>query len=226
VSVNAADNSCAGREDSGDAEMLSVVSPTGDHSEPAGRLEVHQQGLWHEVFHCLIVRSAPPARVVLQRRRAKARSFAGLLDLTVTGHLQAGETPLDGVREMREELGIIVAPSELVSLGRRLLADDSGEGHNRELAHVFLLADDRPLTEYPLNADEVGGVVEMSVEDLLALSTPGSTHVAECDFVAVDGAASRIECTVDDLVPSIDGYWTVIAVMAERFAQGRRPLAI
>lgn len=190
-----------------------------------GRSEVHRDGLWHEVFHCLIVRTTLPARVVLQRRRLQARAFAGLLDLSVTGHLLAGESPVEGVRELREELGIDVSPDRLVALGTRLIADDSGEGRNRELAHVFLLADDRPLVDFRLDPDEVGGLVEISVDDLLVvLRVPDA--VVPCTEIGTAGVARATTCTRGDLVTPLDGYWTVLAVMADRFAKGESPLAI
>src|SRR5258708_2196101 len=125
---------------------------------PTGRLVVHRDGLWHQVFHCLIVRSAPPARGLLQRRPAAARSLAGLLALSATGHVLAGEEPRDGVRELAEELGITADPADLVSLGRRLLVDDSGEGRNREIVNAFLLPLETPLGAFDLDGCDIAGL--------------------------------------------------------------------
>lgn len=213
---------------SGDDEWLSVVDETGHRLQPRGRLDVHRQGLWHEVFHCLIVRTAPPTRVLLQRRRAGARSFAGRLDLSATGHLAAGETPLEGRRELREELGIDVAPEAFVYLGSRLLADDNGEGgRNRERAHVFLLADDRPLAAFPLDPAEVGGLVELSGDDLMTMLRHPRAVVACTEIGSGPEAGLHPStCRLADLVPAVDGYWTVLAVMADRFVNGQSPIAI
>lgn len=206
-------------------EELDVVDPTGRRVGRATRAEVHRDGLWHQVFHCLLVRTGEPPRVVLQRRHAAARSFAGKLDLSVTGHLSAGEAPLDGVREVREELGIDVDPARLVALGRRLLADDGGEGRNREIAHVYLLPDDTPLADFRLDPAEVGGLVEIAVEDLLALIAD-PTRRATCDVVDTAGATTRVEVTRADLVPAVDGAWVVTATMAARYVRGESPLAV
>lgn len=121
--------------DRGADELLDVVEPTGAQIARLPRSKVHSEALWHQVFHCLVVRSGLPARVLLQRRKSSSRAFAGMIDLSATGHLLAGERPLDGVREFREETGLVVDEARLVSLGRRLLADDCGEGRNREVAH-------------------------------------------------------------------------------------------
>lgn len=210
---------------SGSDESLSVVDATGRPMGSKGRSRVHRDGLWHEVFHCQIVRSTPPTMLVLQRRRLQARAFAGLLDLSVTGHLLAGEAAAGGVRELREELGIDISPDRLVALGTRLIADDSGEGRNRELAHVFLLVDDRPLVDFRLDPNEVGGLVEISADDLLLLLRVPDA-IVPCFAVDTAGVAGETTCTRSDLVPPLDGYWTVLAVMADRFVRGESPLAI
>jgi 8-oxo-dGTP pyrophosphatase MutT (NUDIX family) len=213
---------------SGDDELLSVVDASGRPLPPLGRAEVHRRGLWHESFHCLVVRTTPPATVVLQRRRAGARSFPGRLDLTATGHLAAGESPLDGLRELREEVGIDADPGALVALGVRLIADDSGEGgRNRERTHVFLLPDDRPLTAFAIDPAAVAGLVELTAADLLSLLHDQGI-VVPCVEIAADPGARPVatECRAIDLVPAVDGYWTVLAVMAQRFVAGDEPLAI
>ncbi|MEI7547583.1 MAG: NUDIX domain-containing protein [Actinomycetota bacterium] len=206
-------------------ELLDAFGPTGQFLGPIERDEVHRRGLWHNVFHCLAVRSTPPATVFLQRRHRAARSFAGLLDLTATGHLASGETPVDGVRELREEVGLTADPGQLIPLGRRLVADAAGEGSNCEFVHVFLLPTDASLTDFNLDCCDADGVVEVALSDLLVV-LGDSAYLAPCRELDRDGAVHAGTLTAADLVPAVDGYWTVLAVMAQRFATGRRPLAI
>jgi len=187
------------------------------------RSEAHAEARWHQVFHCLVV---SPARrsVVLQRRSASKSAFPSLLDFSATGHLEAGETPEDGRRELEEELGLRVEPEQLVPLGTRLLADDQGEGRNRELVHVFLVVDDRPITAYEPDPAEVDAVVEIAVTDLLeVLAEPTVSRPATA---AHNGVAEAIEVDRGDLVVGEDGYWAVLITMAERLLDGRRPLAV
>lgn len=206
-------------------ELLSVVSPTGVPLGSGPRPEVHRDGHWHAVFHCLIVRSGPPARVVLQRRDRSKPKFPGQLDLSATGHLRAGEAPRDGVRELREELGVDVAPDDLVSVGVRLLADDRAEGRNRERVNLFFLSDDRPLDRFDPGRGEVESVVEARVDDLLHLAagSPGPIEGTEC---RPGCGPVQVPIRAGDLVDAIDGYWTVVLVMAGRFAAGLRPLGV
>ncbi len=206
-------------------ELLAVVSPTGVPLGAGPRTDVHRDGYWHAVFHCLVVRPGLPARVVLQRRHRAKPTFPGLLDLSATGHLLAGESPSDGVRELREEIGIDVDPEALHPVGVRLLADDTAEGRNRERVHLFFLADDRPLEAFVPGEREVHSVVEAAVGDLLALAGGATGPIPGVEYRPGDGAGP-IEIRAADLVDAIDGYWTVALVMAERFAAGHHPIGV
>ena len=211
-------------------EHLDVFDETGAHRGALPRDEVHRDGWWHQVFHCQVValRDGVP-HAVLQLRAADKKAFPNLLDVSSAGHLAAGERPVDGLRELDEELGLRPDPSELVKLGVRRLVDDSGEGTlNRELTHVYVLLDDRPLDGYVTAAGEVDGVFEAPIADLLALlhddvdqlTVDGVLHAGHAEAQAVSRTI-----TAADLVPS-DGYWTVLLVMAERVARGEVAVAI
>ncbi len=208
-----------------ESEPLDVIDlGTRLPTERRSRLDVHRLGLWHQVFHCLVVR--PAARtVILQRRAATKKAFPDQLDLSVTGHLAAGEAPLDGIRELREELGVDADPADLVRLGERLLADDHGEGRNREIVHVHLLADDRPLDAYRPPPDEVSGLVEIASGDLLDLLADRRERCAATEWSPLEGKRT-VEIVRTDLVVDTSEYWVVLAVMADRFLAGERPIAI
>lgn len=202
-------------------ERIDVVSPaTGDVLATEDRAVVHTDGLWHQVFHCLVVRPSAQS-VVLQRRAFTKPAFPGKLDLSATGHLEAGETPLDGLREFEEELGIQLDPEHLIPLGTRLLADDNGEGKNRERVHVFFVLDDRPITDYRPPPHEVADIVELDVTDLLAILGDHSVRVTARSSANGDELVGNA-----DLVEGADGYWTVLAVMAQRALAGETLLAV
>jgi 8-oxo-dGTP pyrophosphatase MutT (NUDIX family) len=211
-------------------ELLDVFDEVGRHVGVKDRAAVHRDGDWHRVFHCLVVaeRPGPGAVAVLQLRGATKAAFAAMLDLTAAGHLEAGESPLEGIRELEEELGIHVDPADLVALGTRRLIDESGEGRlNRELTYVYLLHDDRPLADYSPAADEVDGLLDVPIDGLLELFDSDGTLEVSGIAVADDGTTSPIRRTIGeaDLVPN-RGYWVTLLVMAQRYLAGERPLAI
>ena len=188
-------------------ELIDIVSPaTGEVLEQSDRKSVHAEGQWHQVFHCLVLRPCA-GTIILQRRAQTKKAFPGLLDLSVTGHLSSGETPLDGLREYEEELGVPIEPEALISLGTRLLADNNGEGKNREMVHLFFVRDDRPLTDYRPPAHEVDGLVEVSAEDFLTiLADPTAT--AQCSTIASVTPQEPAEQSISqsDLVEGTNGY--------------------
>ena len=111
--------------------------------EVAWKSEAHRLGLWHRCFHCWIfspeISSGSPYLFV-QRRAAGKDTWPNRLDVTAAGHLGAGEETLEGgPREIEEELGLTVAPDELVPLGTRRSELQIPAGLDREFQEVFLL---------------------------------------------------------------------------------------
>jgi len=84
-------------------------NPTGDVKNKA---EIHEQGLWHKAAHIWIYNSK--GEVLLQLRAIDKDSYPGLWDISVAGHTDTGEIPLDSaVRELNEEIGLSVDSSQL-----------------------------------------------------------------------------------------------------------------
>ena len=89
-------------------EIIDIYDCNMNHLGTAPRSQAHKEGLWHKAFHCWIVKRASDGnhRVLLQLRSKNKDSHPSLLDISAAGHLQAGETPKDGIREIEEELGL------------------------------------------------------------------------------------------------------------------------
>lgn len=194
----------------------------------AERDEVHARGLWHVVFQCWVVADRGGVPHVLFQVRGGVETFPGRLDITAAGHLQAGEPPEEGVRELAEELGVLVPFARLVPLGRRTETMRIGELVNREFCDTYLLRDDRPLTAYALQAEEVAGLVELSVADGLRLFAGELSEVAARGVRLVDGALEETTVTVraGDVIPRRERYYLKVLIMAERMFAGERHLAI
>lgn len=68
------------------------------------KTQAHQEGHWHKSVHLWIMNGK---NVLLQLRAPQKKSFPNKWDISVAGHVDAGETPLPTVqREFQEELGI------------------------------------------------------------------------------------------------------------------------
>lgn len=194
------------------------------------RVAAHQQGLWHQTFHCWIVAKRNERNyVVLQLRSPTKRNYPNMLDITAAGHLDSGESPEDGVRELEEELGVRVTADNLVSLGiKHDIMDEPNGVRNREFSHVYLLRDDRPLSGYHLQESEVSGLVEMEINEGLRLFS-GEIRKVNCPAVRVeDGGVSDFfrDVQVEDLIPRVDQYYLKIFMLADLYLKGYPYLSI
>ncbi|AIQ13386.1 NUDIX hydrolase [Paenibacillus durus] len=125
------------------------------------RENAHAKGLWHQTFHCWIVHPSKGegGSLLFQLRHMTKDTFPGLLDTSCAGHLQAGETVEDGVRELREELGPNVPFEELIYCG--IVAEEcipSDGLIDREFSHVFLYTCDQELERYSFQREEISGL--------------------------------------------------------------------
>lgn len=205
-------------------EKIDILDP---HGEQTGRVawksEAHRLGLWHRCFHCWIVSPETPAGgpyLFAQRRAAGKETWPDRLDVTVAGHLGAGEETLEGgLREAEEELGLAVAADELVPLGTRRVELEIPAGLDREFHEVFLLVRSLSPKDLYLQEEEVAEVVRLRLDDVEALRE-GSEVPAERWR---DGEPSPVSVSLPEFVPGEDDYLLLMARAAREVLAGRRP---
>lgn len=140
-------------------EWIDVLTPGG---VPAGivkpKPDVHRDGDWHRCAHVWIV--ASDGRLLLQRRALVKENWPGLWDISVAGHVSAGESAAGAaVRETFEEIGLRIAAEELVHIGTLRysvrLREDYIENEFHEVHVVRRDVDPASLTLDPLEVAEV-----------------------------------------------------------------------
>lgn len=148
-------------------ELFDVVTEDG---APTGivkrRADVHRDGDWHRAIHVWVYgvdRDGP--FMLLNLRSLQKDTMPGRLDVTVGGHLGAGETVIDAFREIEEEIGASLDPE---TFGFLFLRKALGETE-RELQDVYLVRDDRPLADYRPNPAELEALVKVSLARALAI---------------------------------------------------------
>lgn len=142
-------------------ELLDVLTPDG---LPAGRTkakaDVHRDGDWHLASHVWL--ATPDGRVLLQRRSATKENWPDLWDVSVAGHVSAGETAIEAaIRESHEELGLELLAADLRHLGRLRwhAVLDGGAYIENEFHEVFLAVRELDLTRFTLDPAEVADVI-------------------------------------------------------------------
>jgi isopentenyldiphosphate isomerase len=150
-------------------ELIDILTPDGDPTGArASKHDVHARGHWHRAAHVWIV--APDGRVLLQRRSERKENWPGLWDVSVAGHVSAGESALDAaIREAGEELGLALTAPELTHIGtiREQCVLSGGTYLDNEIHEVFLTRREISLGTLVLDPEEVA---EVALADPHALS--------------------------------------------------------
>lgn len=88
--------------------------PTG---RTARKSEVHKQGWFHPTVHIWFYTAS--GKILLQKRAPEKDTFPGFWDVSVAGHVQAGELPPEAaIREIGEEIGLEMDAGALTFIGR------------------------------------------------------------------------------------------------------------
>ncbi|MCT1389953.1 NUDIX domain-containing protein [Peribacillus frigoritolerans] len=207
-----------------ETELLKVFDSNRIQTGVASREEVHRLGHWHEVFNCWFASSeAGVDYLYLQHRCAMKKDYPNLWDITAAGHLLAHETVYDGVREIKEELGIDVSFDELVPLGI-IEYHQTTEGFiDKELANVFLYERAHGFDDFTLQPEEVSGMVKVVLNDFEELWTEAKDKVNIKGFeMNHEGRRMMIDRFVgrDEFVPHDRSYYeSIIRLIRENLAK-------
>jgi len=150
--------------------MLKIFDDNRNQIGVATREEVHRSGYWHEAFHCwFISREEEKDYIYLQLRSDIKKDYPNMLDITAAGHILAHETVLDGIREIKEEIGIEVCINELESLGVVDYIVEKKNFIDKELANVFLYSYKNTFEDFKLQEEEVSGIFKAEFDDFFEL---------------------------------------------------------
>ncbi|RYX78711.1 NUDIX domain-containing protein [bacterium] len=103
--------------------MTEQIQGYSENGELGESLPIDQigKGLLHAAAHVWIWRRTEGSdyyQILLQKRAARSRTWAGYWDVSTAGHNDAGESPITtAVREASEELGIDLEPAKLSLVG-------------------------------------------------------------------------------------------------------------
>lgn len=149
-----------------DNEMVDILDENGN---PTGEVklkrEAHDKGLWHRAVHVWIYTFK--GKILLQKRAKQKTYLPGLMDVSVGGHVSAGESFEEAaVKEIGEELGIKANASELKKIETKKIAHDIPETgiFNHEIIQVYLLRLDKKLKDFKLQKEEVESIRLISLE--------------------------------------------------------------
>lgn len=176
-------------------ELLDVLNEDGSRSGLVReRGVVHCEGSLHPTVHIWIVKEQEDGRceLLLQKRSAQKDSYPRCYDISSAGHVESKEEIMDSaLRELKEELGLVVGPEELKPIGihkSRKQALFYGEVFkDYEWSYIFLLRKPVRIEELKLQESEVLEVIWMDYETCLRklqdLSWPNCIQEEELQMV-------------------------------------------
>lgn len=209
--------------------LIDIYNDRNQHIGQLDKKTAHRDGRWHRTFSCLAVNPAAET-VLLQKKQPGRYAFdrPDYADFTVGGHYEAGESIPQGIREVREELGVDLAYTDLHPLGIRQTAVTLAPTWiEREFQYWHLLPLDLDLEQIPLDDAEVSGLVEVGLDDAIDLAS-GTRHAVPARYLTRDGADRHHTAGAlnrDDLVPGYldtDQLYLRLFIAARRYLTGER----
>jgi isopentenyldiphosphate isomerase len=137
-------------------ELLDILTLEGKSTgKTALKSEAHKNGWFHATVHIWLFTS--DEKILLQKRAMTKKVFPGLWDISVTGHISAGEEILTSAkREIFEEIGLEVQDKDLIKIGTRVHQVSHKNGiQDNEHHHVFIAELKVPLSTLIIQKEEV-----------------------------------------------------------------------
>jgi len=140
-------------------ELIDILTPEGKSTgKTALKSEAHKKGWFHATAHIWFFTS--DEKILLQKRALTKKVFPGIWDISVAGHIGAGEEVLEGAkREVFEEIGLILEDKDFIKIGTRIHQVNHENGiQDNEHHHVFIAELKTPISELTMQPEEVAGL--------------------------------------------------------------------
>ena len=159
-------------------ELIDILTSDGKATgKTALKSEAHKNGWYHPTVHVWFY--TDDGKVLLQKRAFVKKVFPNLWDVSVAGHIGAGESIINtAIREAKEEIGIDISESQLTKIGIRKdeIVHPNGIFDN-EFKHIFLCKLTVPVSKLTMQTDEVDDLQLFDISILKNTTKHGSFMV-------------------------------------------------
>ncbi|MES3032051.1 MAG: NUDIX domain-containing protein [Patescibacteria group bacterium] len=149
-------------------EQLDILNEKGKKTGKSDTYKnAHLRGLIHLAVHIWFLNSK--GQLLLQKRSKSRAAYPNLWDLSVGGHVSAGQSSLEAAqRETQEELGVLLPYGDfkyLFTLKQHVILNQSTYINN-EFNDIYLVHSDLEISELKLQAEEVEEARWIDIKDL------------------------------------------------------------
>lgn len=147
-------------------EVVDVLNEQGEKTgKVAARSQTYEQGYWSAAADVWVVNSKK--EVLLQLRSTLKENNPNIWDISASGRVLSRESTLGGaIREIHEELGLSLSPSELQYIGTARESDVLGKRIVNIFSSIYVLRKDIDLAALKLQESEVAKVAWVSLDEL------------------------------------------------------------
>ena len=148
-------------------EKFDVLNELGEFTgEIATREECHKKGLWHRAVYAFIIDDK--GNVLLQKRSNNKKLWPNMWDVTVGGHVDAGEFGRQAlIREVKEELGIDIKENEIKYLVGSISTNVKGNIINNHFNECYIITKQVDIKDIKLQKEEVEEIRWFSKQEIL-----------------------------------------------------------
>jgi isopentenyldiphosphate isomerase len=141
-------------------EYIDILNTKGEKTgKSLSYEETHKSGSIHRTVHVWLSNSKK--QLLLQKRSKNKRAYPGMWDISVGGHISAGQASIEAAkRETKEELGIDL-PDEaftLLFVVRQPRAEHGTDFTDEEFNDVYLVNNDNEISTFSVQKSEVDEV--------------------------------------------------------------------
>lgn len=118
------------------------------------RSKAHEKGLWHRIINICIYNSK--GEILLQLRAKDKLIYPDMWDISVSGHIRAGEEPIaTALREAGEETGLNAKEEDLHFFKIRTEQFKNENVNNKEFIYIYLLKYDGDIANLKIQKEEL-----------------------------------------------------------------------
>ena len=148
-------------------EKFDVLNELGEFTgEVASRDECHEKGLWHRAVYAFIIDKN--CNILLQKRSKNKKLWPDKWDVTIGGHVNAGEFGRQAIiRECKEELGINITDDEIKYIVCTTSVYNKNNYINNHYDECYLITKNINIEDINLQKEEVSNIKYFSKEELI-----------------------------------------------------------